>query len=88
MGDFDLNYNFNCHLEESGEMETVDWEISEQIFGTEGEFSCSEVSIDVLASTSQTEAEQEMKQAFQPEEKENFTVPKIQDSKKRFKDVS
>ena len=40
------------------------------------------------ACVSQNEAKREMNKAFQTEEKENFTVPIIETSKQRFRNVS
>ena len=55
MGDFGLQYDFNYHLEQIEDVETVDWDVIEQIFGTDVDFAGSEVSINANVSTSQKE---------------------------------
>ena len=52
MGDFGLQFDFNYHLEQIEDVETVDWDVLEQIFGTDVDFAGSEVSIDANVSTS------------------------------------
>ena len=52
---------FNYHLEQIEDVETVDWDVIEQIFGNDDDFAGSEVSINANVSTSLKEAKQENK---------------------------
>ena len=88
MGDFGLQYDCYYHLEQIEDVETVDWDVLEQIFDTDGDFDGSEVSIDANGSTFLKEAKQEMNEAFQTEEEEKFAEPIIETSEQRFKNVS
>ena len=78
MGDSGLQYDFNYNLEQIEDVETVDWDVLEQIFGTDVDFDGSEVSFDAYVSTSLKGAKQEMNDTFQTVEKENFAVLQIQ----------
>ena len=69
MGDFGLQFDFNYHLEQIEDVETVDWDVLEQIFGTDVDFAGSEVSIDANVSTFLIKVKQEMNEAFQTEKK-------------------
>ena len=69
-------FNYIWQIED---VQTVDWDVLAQIFGTDVDFAGSEVSMD--ACVSQNEAKREMNKASQTEEKENFTVPIIETSK-------
>ena len=77
MGDSGLQYDFNYHLEQIEDVETVDWDVLEQIFGTDVDFDGSEVSFDANVSTSLKGAKQEINDTFQTVEKENFAVHSV-----------
>ena len=72
MGDFGLQYDCYYHLEQIEDVETVDWDVLEQIFGTDVGFDGSEVSFDANVSTSLKGAKQEMNDTFQTEEEKSL----------------